>query len=257
MSFSRKIVFSSLAAALGLMGLKSCKPHEFMQESLTSFAVTNTIPGDTLHVVLDGQLHTPPNALGVLFGGTSISHTGAATPYLPAIAGGHTIGLSRDTGKTVYANHQVNLERGVAYTFFAVGTQAQRNFIQLRDNLSLPAENTIKVRFVHAAPSTGPVDVTFARGTTDSVTLTNRTMLSSGNAGTAEVFTQIPVTRGTTTHATSYTIRVKTAGTGNVIASGTTNLGGVFTSPQNKIYTFYLRGGVSNTALGLGVTRNY
>jgi hypothetical protein len=262
MFLSKRIILSSMVAALGLTTLKSCKPHEFIPELLSSFAVINAVPRDTFHVTLDNQLHT---GAVIASGNASTSHSGVTTIYLPTVAGTKTLGLSRDTGKTNFMTQSVTLETGVSQTFVVVGEASNRKVVRLRDDLTNPETDRVKVRFLHLAPTTAAVDVTFARGTTDSVTLTNRMFLGNATDVTPqETFISLPLTPNRTpalptvpTNATNYTVRVKTSGTGNVISTATVTLGGAYNNPQNKVYTAYLRGGASTVALSTTTIRNY
>ncbi len=258
MLFTKRIFFSLLGAGVGFLAIQGCKPDKFEAEPLASFAVTNAVPGDTVHVTLDGRLHT---ATTIVPGNTSISQAGVSTVYLPSRPGGRSIGISRDTGKTNIVIVNANLDAGTISSFFVVGLPTARSIVRLNDNLSLPAAGVVKVRAIHAAAgaTTQPVDITFARGTTDSVTISNRAFLSAANATVSEAFIQIPVTVGTTSDATAYTIRVKAAGTGNVLLTVNATLGGAFSTPQNKIYTVVVRGGTTTPALPLSaaVVRNY
>lgn len=143
--------------------------------------------------------------------------------------------------------------------------------VKLTDDLSLPAAGNLKVRFVNVAPNSNPVDVTFIRYTgtsqtpVDSVTLTNRAYIgatpSSAAIQQASTFTTIPIPAPMVTGTggqTGYIVRVKAAGTGNVLLASafTTN---TLASAQNLagIVTFYVTGTAQGQPLALSSFRHY
>lgn len=127
--------------------------------------------------------------------------------------------------------------------------------IRLSDDLTLAPSGSVKVRFIHAAPLTIPVDVTFVRTSVmpyDSVTLSSQPYIGKvNNVETLSAFTIIPIG--------NYTLKIKSAGTQdtllNTVKLSVSNLAG--SAGISGITTFYLTGGVRGEGLQVGLFRHY
>ena len=163
-----------------------------------------------------------------------------------------------------------NFEAGKSYTYIAYDTlttsDRKLKGIRLTDDLSLPTDKNVsvaKVRFLHLAPRTGPVDVTFLRSNfpvgapvPDSVTVTGKSYIGSNPTQTQiDELSQFNITLPLG-FAGTYTIKVKAAGTQNVLA--TSGLVALTTSAINQsIVTVYFTGGAQGQALGISTFRHY
>jgi len=127
--------------------------------------------------------------------------------------------------------------------------------IRLSDDLTLAPSGFVKVRFIHAAPSTSRVDVTFLRTSVtpfDSLTVAMQSYI--GNAPdivALSTFQNIPLG--------AYTVKIKAAGTQDTLMNTTkltvANLAGF--AGISGISTMYLTGGVQNQPLQVGLFRHY
>ncbi len=246
MTLFNKSIFTLSFVFVSAYIISGCKADRFQQQPLASFSVTHAAPGGpAVDVVVDG-LVTSVNRLN--FGNTTISKTGSALIYLPASTGNRNVKISADSGKTSLIEANVAMDLGKIYSFFAMDTvlNSKLKVLQLTDDLTLPASGMAHVRFLHLAPATAPVDVTFTRGT-DSVTMSGMSYAgttTTPNVATLAKFTPIP--------AGTYTIKVKSPGTQTVLAqSAATSLGAV------KIFTFYVKGGAKSQPLSVSSMTNY
>jgi hypothetical protein len=113
--------------------------------------------------------------------------------------------------------------------------------VQLTDDLTVPSDTTVHVRFLHLAPLAPAVDITLVRTSPklDSVTIRNRAYIgATPNASALSAFTPIP-------GGTAYTLKVKAAGTQTVVA--TFSLGTALTS--RRIVTLVATGTARGQAL--------
>lgn len=232
------ISFLSLTG-IGMMG---CKPESLKPESLASFAVTNVAPGSPqVDVIVDGKI---TSASRLSYGNTTVSVPGATTIYLPIYSGQRSITVSKDTGRTAsLADLSADFATGKSYTIFLLDSvmNGKARAIRVMDDLSLPTAGSGKVRFFHFAPAQGPVDVTFARGTTDSITLANVGYAGTGTPDAS--FRNVP--------AGSYTVKLKQPGTQTVLLSSTATI------TAGRIYTFFVRGGAMAQPLSIASSINY
>ncbi|HVG13572.1 MAG TPA: DUF4397 domain-containing protein [Chitinophagaceae bacterium] len=144
-----------------------------------------------------------------------------------------------------------------SYFLYDTLTVSNQNFrvLKLSDDLTVPAKGSAMVRFVPLAIKAPAVDVTFLRTSNtpnDSVTFTNRAYVGDAPSADAlkalSLFTPIPI--GT------YTVKLKTAGTQNVLASSTSNvLTG--TTGLTGIFTFYSAGTAQGQPLAISSFRHY
>lgn len=161
-----------------------------------------------------------------------------------------------------------SFESGRSYTYVLYDTvpasqtgaaRRVRSF-RLTDDLNLSGKqgNAAYVRILHLAPSASAVDVTFLRTNvtpSDSVTVRNLTYVGASPTqaqldGLAAFNTVLPLGFNG-----AYTMRVKVAGTQNVVATATANL---TTQTINQSFvTVFVTGGVQSRAVSVGVFRHY
>lgn len=127
--------------------------------------------------------------------------------------------------------------------------------IRLSDDLGLPPAGFVKVRFIHAAPLTNPVDVTFLRTNVtpfDSITFPSQKYIGiTTNVQSLSAFNDLPLG--------NYILKIKSAGNQdtimNTIRLSISNLAG--TAGISGITTFYLTGGAQGQPLQVGLFRHY
>lgn len=141
-----------------------------------------------------------------------------------------------------------------ATTYFIYDTLSGANqklrTLRLIDNLTLPDAGFVNFRFLNAAVNAAPIDITFLRTSVtpnDSVTVTNQPYI--GQTPVAATFS--PFSRKLPLG--SYTIKLKTAGTQNVLVTPTI----INLSPFSSIYTFFATGTAVGLPLSLGAIRHY
>jgi hypothetical protein len=84
------------------------------------------------------------------------------TEYTPVPPGTYTFRVNLSgTQTTAVSTGAVNLQGGVAYTFYAVGRVANNSLFVMGagDDVIAPASGSTKIRVVHAASTAPPVDV--------------------------------------------------------------------------------------------------
>jgi hypothetical protein len=210
-----------------------------------------TVPSDTLQVFIDTMKYN-----------NSMLRYLDSTGYMPVPAGDHKFDIKRGPGTGALFFNTTNyvpsfnytVEKAKAYSFWVYDTTTSltgtARVLKLKDDLSLPAANMAKVRFLHLAPKNGAVDVTFLRtsGTTpyDSVTISNISYVGAApNEDALAAFTSIPRAR--------YDVRVKAAGTQTVLATRTGQIiAGGINITEGRIRTYYLTGGAKSRALTVG-----
>ena len=273
-------------ACLSVCALTACREDRFEVTPLSSLSVTNAAPGSpALDLLVDGKL-TNTNRLA--YRTTSASKSGSSLVYLPVSAGERNIKLSADTGKTNIAELSMPFNLGGIYSMFLYDSvvSGKVKVLTLKDDLTLPTGTNVHVRFVHLAPNAGPLDVTLVRGTlyddttlspttpvrsfvaTDSITISNKAYVGN-NPDAAVIAAFMPVTGSTGTSIVRakgianvaaasrnnrYQIKVKTAGTQNVLTRIET---ATFTLTTGKIYTIYVSGTAANTPLAASVITHY
>lgn len=124
---------------------------------------------------------------------------GTVSPYLPVPAGTQNVKVyaSGDTSEPVI-EADLELADGGVYTVGAVGLVEDGSLTAqvYEDDLSAPSEGNGKVRFVHASPDAGPVDIVPAGG---------EPLVEGLEFPNASPYAEVP--------AGSYTINVNAAGT--------------------------------------------
>ncbi len=247
MSFQKIISKIILFGATGVFFV-GCKPKEYIPDGLSSISVTNVAPGSpTVDVLVDGLVRSQTR---LNYGSTTVSVPGASTYYLSIYEGQHNIKVSTDTAKTnSLIDVNDNFEQGRAYTYVVTDTvlNGKLKAVRLVDDLTVPATGQVKFRAIHAAPTTGAVDVTFLRASgPDSVTISNLSYIA--NISNPDITALSKFVSGP---AGSYTIKVKQAGTQTVVLSATSTL------TAGRIYTFFVRGGAKSVPLSIGSLANY
>ena len=247
-------------ALISFAFLPACKKAFEQPADWSSVAVIQasptaaTAPTDTLQVFID---------TGSKYNSTGLTYNTNST-YLPVLAGNKPVNIRRGTTNTssnYVSTFNYNFERGGTYSFFVYDTTAsstgQAKVLRLKDDLTLPASGTSKVRFLHLAPNGPAVDVTLVRTSVtpnDSVTISNKSYIgASPDEGALAAFTAIP--RGV------YTARVKALGTQTVVLSTTTTLltataAGADVN-EGRIVTLYAIGTAKGRPLAVSAFRNY
>jgi hypothetical protein len=250
-----KQILNTILIASALLAV-SCKKEalELTAQNPATVAFIHAAPGaPTVDVLVDNLLSNGSRRLtyGTVSAGGGTGNGGA---YMPITPGSRSIKVSPDSGRTNVINATLQFDALKAYTVVAYdtlpasGTPTLRS-VQLTDDLTPPTGTNVHVRFLHLAPLAPAVDLTLLRtsgATLDSVTLTNRAYLgASPNATALSAFSPIP--------GGSYTLRVKLAGTQNVVASF--NLAATLSS--GRIVTLAAIGTARGAALGAMALRHF
>ena len=234
--------------------------NDFSSVAFINASPTNTAGATSGNVFVDNFVQS----------GTAVGYRGT-TGYLSVKPGTRQVryvSTATDSAKFVDLSAE-NFESGRAYTYIvydtlAVGNRKLRS-LRLTDDLTLPDSKVslAKVRFLHLAPNGPAVDITFLRTNNpvgapvaDSVTITNRTYVGA-NPTQAQLDElskfNIMLPLG---FAGTYTVKVKAAGTQNLLVPATTVA--LTTNALNQsINTVYLTGSAQGQALGLGFFRHY
>jgi len=220
----------------------------------SAVAVLHAAPGaPTVDLVVDGAV--PKYGRRLSYALTSQSGgAGNGQAYVPVLAGTRNIKVSVDSGRTNVFNADIPFEANKSYTAIVYDTlSSARNtllVVRLEDNLTVPATGQVHARYIHAAPRGGNWDVTFLRTSVtpnDSITLTNRSYLgATPNVSTLSAFTPFPT--GT------YTMKIKAAGTQNVVTS--VSLGTNF-GTSGRIFTITSLGTAQSQSLSTSLLRHY
>lgn len=83
----------------------------------------------------------------------------AASGYLEVPAGNRNVQVRVANTTTAPIDADLTLEEGQAYTVIATNFLADIEPVVLEDDLAAPAAGQVKIRAVHASPSTGNVDI--------------------------------------------------------------------------------------------------
>jgi hypothetical protein len=246
----KKILFICLTTAI----LASCGKEITYSSDYSSAAfinastsVTGVAPRPGVIVYIDTLAKT---SSFVAYRGTS--------GYLGITPGARKIELRPNNNlfSNLFVDAAAGFETNKASTYVIYDTLSATNTalktIRLTDDLSLPSDGTIKVRFLHLANNAPAVDVTLVRTSAtplDSVTLTNQSYVGPNGAAAASTlstFTAIP--RGT------YSVRVKLAGTQTIALTPVTL---TTLSTINGIFTLYAAGTTGGQPLTANVFRHY
>jgi len=246
-----------ISYAFILMAFIACE-KEATEQSATNatagVAVLHAAPGaPTVDLVVDGLV--PKYGRRLSYGLTAQSGgAGNGQIYVPILAGTRNIKVSVDSGRTNVFNSDLLFEANKSYTSIVYDTlSSARNTLlvaRLEDNLAVPATGQVHARYIHAAPRGGNWDITFLRTSAtpnDSVTLTNRSYLgATPNVAALSAFTPLP--------AGTYTMKIKAAGTQNVVTSVplTTNF-----ATAGRIFTVVSIGTAQSQTLSTSLLRHY
>lgn len=184
----------------------------------TKVLFVHTYPdGATLDVFVDNE----KRETALAFGDNS--------SYYTIEAGTHGIKYYTTGTCDVVHNHITNLSANTHNTLYLVDNQPNVHVFQVQDDLSDPTSGMARVRFVHAAANTGPLDINVNGG-------------SNWFSGiTFENFVSTEVTPGT------YTLDMVEGG--NIIANSLIIL------EANKVYTLYSAKNSSGSQLGFIINK--
>ena len=262
MNLKSKIFLLILASGVFFTSCKKVKEATKLNEEASSTvqfihaAPVATAPTPPSYdIVVDGVVANGSRRLS--YGIVSAGGGGGNAPgYMPILEGTRNIKISPDSGRTTVIDASLTFEKNKAYTILAYDTLAtpssKLRVVRLNDNLAVPATGNTQVRFVHAAPNAPAVDITFLRSAPlDSVTILNKTYLgATPNVDAVSAFTPVP---GTPVSGSTYTIKIKLAGTQTVVTSA--SLGTALTA--GRIITYYAIGTAQGRALALISTRHF
>lgn len=238
-----KFLMQLLPIALSCVLFVACDKDDDMPEEgpVASVSVTHAAPGaPPVDILVDNNRVTTTSKLA--FGST----TGTpGSPYLQLNSGNRNVKVTADGTNFVFDGN-VTLQPNMNYSLFAYDTvmNGQIKVLALQDDLSAPAANNVKVRFLHLSPNAPPVDVLLINGT-DTVALEDQTYIgASPNAAELSGFAAIPTA--------AYRVVVR-AGDATVLDIPSLPLA------NGKIYTVYakgLAGATGDLALGAGVVQH-
>ena len=212
------------------------KDDDLPEEGPTArVSVTHAAPGaPPVDILVDNNRVTTTSKLN--YGST----TGTpGSPYLVLNSGERNIKVTADNTNFVFDGN-VTLQPNMNYSVFAYDTvnAGKIKVLALMDDMTAPAANNTKVRFLHLAPNAPAVNVLLINGT-DTTALNNQTYIgASPNASELSAFASIA--------AATYRV---------VVRAGNTTVLEVPAVPltNGKIYTVYAKGLVGRTGdLGLG-----
>ncbi len=243
-----------LIISAGAILFFSCgKENVYRNDFFGTVAFINASPGVSgtagqpgLNLFIDTILQT-----------SSIIGYRSASGYLTTSPGNRNLQIrSSLNNKTVYVDLPSQTITGnKASTYIIYDTLSAANpslkTLRLDDDLTFAKADSgsIKFRFLNLAVNSGPLDITFLRTSAtpmDSVTITNQNYIGANpSSATFSPFkNKLPVG--------AYTIKVKAAGTQNVLTSTTITL-----APFGSIQTFYTTGTAAGAALSIGAFRHY
>ncbi|MBR2648476.1 MAG: DUF4397 domain-containing protein [Sediminibacterium sp.] len=244
----KKIVYYFIAFIA--VSLSACNKDAITlnTDASASFAVLYASPGGpTVDILVDGILSNGSRRL--TYGTTSAGGgSGNGGTYIPITTGSRNIKISPDSGKTNLVDATNQFDANKPYTFAVYDVLPSPKFVLIPDDLTLPTGTNTHVRFLHLAPGGPTVDVTFTKGTADSVTLTGKSYIgASPNATSLAPFTPIPGA------SSGYTIKIKQAGTQTVLLA--VSAGSNFTA--GRIVTIAAIGTAASQPLSAMVLRHY
>lgn len=258
----KKIIFNTLILA-SILTLVSCTKERLLElpvDGFSSVNVVNVAPGagraaSPTVATMSLRLFVDTTSYSAVLGGFRYN---TPSGYLSAIEGTRKVEF-RDTlgtsARVLASINSHNFVQGMSQTFFVYDTLSAANststlkVLRLNDNLNLPAVNSANVRFLHLAPLASNVDVTFLRTSVtpnDSVTITNRSYV--GNTSTPD---EAALSNFTTIPAGTYSIRLKAAGTQNVVSTTAATI------TSTGIFTYWATGTARSMPLTVGSFRNF
>ncbi|MBX0333531.1 DUF4397 domain-containing protein [Pontibacter sp. HSC-14F20] len=177
-------------------------------------------------------VHASPDAPGVdlLVDNNKVNTAALTFPnntgYLEVPAGRRNVKVNAAGTSTTVINANLDLERNMNYSVFAINTLSNIEPLVLMDDLTAPASGNAHVRFVHLSPDAPAVDIAVTDGPV---------LFSNSSFKQASAFTPVP--------AGSYNLEVRLAGTETVVLA----LPNVQVS-GGRIYTVFARGFVAPPA---------
>lgn len=207
-----------MLAVLPAMVLTSCDDDD---DDMTAIENANVL-----------VVHASPDAPGVdlLVDNEKVNTAALTFPnntgYLEVPAGRRNIKVNAAGTNTSVINADLDLERNMNYSVFAINTLSNIEPLVLMDDLTAPASGNAHVRFVHLSPDAPAVDVAVTGGP-----------VLFSNSEFKEASTFAPVAAG------SYNLEVRLAGTETVVlAVPNVQLA------SGRIYTVFARGFVTPPA---------
>jgi hypothetical protein len=257
-----KQLFNILTISAGLL-FASCEKQalELTAQSSAAVAFIHAAPtpppiapavAPAVDILIDGLLSNGSSRLSFrTFSAGGGSGNGGA--YMAITPGSRSIKISPDSGRTAFISANLQFDASKAYTVVAYDTLASTGAqtlraVQLTDDLTVPSDTTVHVRFLHLAPLAPAVDITLVRTSPklDSVTLSNRAYIgATPNASALSAFTPIP--------GGTYTLKVKLPGTQTLVTSFALTT----TLSNRRIITLAATGTARGQALGAMALRHF
>ena len=258
-----KQLFNILTISAGLL-FASCEKQalELTAQSSATVAFMHAAPtpppiapavAPAVDILIDGLLSNN-GSRRLSYGLVSIGGGGGnGGAYMAITPGSRSIKISPDSGRTAFINANLQFDALKSYTVVAYDTLASAGAqtlraVQLTDDLTVPSDTTVHVRFLHLAPLAPAVDITLVRTSPklDSVTLSNRAYIgATPNATALSAFTPIP--------GGTYTLKVKLPGTQTLVTSFALST----TLSNRRIITLAATGTARGQALGAMALRHF
>ncbi len=247
----RKIQFSVLIISAIIM-LGSCGKSNPASPIFASFMYVNASPALLTAPIQSIYVNDSLYTSGALI--TYNSNTG----YLGILPGLYTTDVKQVGGANAILASDVDALYNANDAFTIIGydsltTGNTIRLMKLKDNLSVPAVDSTKIRFWHLAPNYPTsidqnIDVTYLRTSVtpnDSVTFAGRNFAgASPLIANFEKFRTIP--------SGTYSIKFKKAGTQTVVSTVAT-----FTAGRRKIYSHYITGTAAGRAWSFNSIVNF
>jgi hypothetical protein len=203
---------------------------------------TPVTPVNTPSNSLVKVIHASPDAPGVdLLVDNTVAGTNLTFPnntgYLTVNSGTRNIKVNVTGTMTTVIEANVDFMQNKNYSVFAVNSVSNIEPLLVEDDLTVPAQGKVHVRFIHLSPDAPAVDITLTDGT-----------IVFGNKSFKEFTAFTPLDAGT------YDLQVRVAGTPTVAL----DLPGI-TLEAGKIYTVFAKGflsGVGQQELGAEIIVN-
>ena len=209
-------ILSSTLLLAGLLVMTSCDKDD--EKAYANVLVTHASPdAPGVDLLID---NVKQNAIALLYP----TNTG----YLQAEAGTRNFKVNVAGTTTTVINADLDLEKDLNYSVFAIDSVSKISAIAFEDNLASPASGKAHVRFLHLSPNAPAVDVAVA---------------SSG----AVVFGDVSFKEGTAftpLDAGTYNLDVRVAGTSAVAL-----VLPAITLQAGKIYTVFAKGFLGGTGI--------
>ncbi len=141
----------TIAAVFALtLGLSACsKRVDQAPIDLSGFAIIHASPTEEK---LDLYVESSKANLSDFAFGNKID-------YLNALSGTRKIMVTKKGSATPLKTKDIELKPQVGYSFFIINKLEEIDFLNLEDNLSVPANGKAKVRFINLSPDAGELDL--------------------------------------------------------------------------------------------------